>query len=452
MTPTARAVATCAVAALCLCRIAGADDWPTYAHDNARSGVTAEQLSPPLALQWVFRSPHPPVASWSDYHRNRDRAHYDDAPHVAAAGDSVYFCSSAENRVYALDAGTGEVRWTRWLQAPPRMAPTAWRDRVLVGADDGHVYCFDSATGDTAWKLRAAPATDLVIGQGRIMSLWPVRTGVMVAGDTAYFGAGLFGSQGVHLYAVRADDGQVLWHESSTGKGSPQGYMLAWDDRIICPQGRTYPVSRSAADGKWSGSFNPGVGKGMGGPMTKIGSGVLFNVGAENIVGYSPEGKGLFRWSGARRVVVDDGIAYLACGGLGPDESGASGHLSNVEKGYAELLAIPVADMAQAAAEVMALHDRLSRALRYGSRIQREGELTPELAAERERVHGLLDDLCRWRLDSTAADSLIKAAPRSTPGTATRSSRSTPRRAASCGPAACGDAHGAWPSPASGSS
>jgi hypothetical protein len=40
---------------------AAADDWPTFRHDNGRTGVTAEQIALPLTLQWVFLPQHPPV-------------------------------------------------------------------------------------------------------------------------------------------------------------------------------------------------------------------------------------------------------------------------------------------------------------------------------------------------------------------------------------------------------
>ena len=49
-----------------LAATASADDWPTYRHDNARSGVTAESLPLSLSLQWVFRSPYAPEPAWGD--------------------------------------------------------------------------------------------------------------------------------------------------------------------------------------------------------------------------------------------------------------------------------------------------------------------------------------------------------------------------------------------------
>ena len=33
-----------------------ADDWPTYRHDIARSGVTAEKLKLPLSVEWTIEA------------------------------------------------------------------------------------------------------------------------------------------------------------------------------------------------------------------------------------------------------------------------------------------------------------------------------------------------------------------------------------------------------------
>ena len=39
---------------------ASAADWPTYRHDNARTGSTSESLTTPLMLQWIYTPAHPP--------------------------------------------------------------------------------------------------------------------------------------------------------------------------------------------------------------------------------------------------------------------------------------------------------------------------------------------------------------------------------------------------------
>ena len=40
------------IGSLAVC--ASADNWPTYRHDNQRSGVSAERIMTPLTEKWVF--------------------------------------------------------------------------------------------------------------------------------------------------------------------------------------------------------------------------------------------------------------------------------------------------------------------------------------------------------------------------------------------------------------
>ena len=47
-------------------RVSYAEDWPTYRHDNARSGHTSQTLAiDRLHEQWVWRSPQPPQTAWA---------------------------------------------------------------------------------------------------------------------------------------------------------------------------------------------------------------------------------------------------------------------------------------------------------------------------------------------------------------------------------------------------
>jgi len=92
---------------------ATAADWVTYRHNNARTGCTSESLAAPLSLHWVYTPVHPPRPAWPEpAERLREgfkllhRVIFDDAFQVAAVGDLVYFGSSADNKVYALDTAT----------------------------------------------------------------------------------------------------------------------------------------------------------------------------------------------------------------------------------------------------------------------------------------------------------------------------------------------------------
>ena len=184
--------------------------------------------------------------------KNKPNVSHDDAFRVVSAGGTAYFCSSAENRVYAIDAAAGKVKWTFFTGAAARMAPVVWRDKLYFGADDGVFYCVDAKDGKVIWKVACAPTDEKMLGQGRFVSLWPIRAGAMIDGGIAYFTAGLFPAEGIYFFAVRASDGTVLWRRQldtgGMGSPSPQGYMLATGDSIFMTS-RVAPTRWSKADG-----------------------------------------------------------------------------------------------------------------------------------------------------------------------------------------------------------
>jgi outer membrane protein assembly factor BamB len=239
-----------------------AEDWPTFMHDNQRSGVTSEQLRLPLSECWVFKSAHQPQPAWPlpakqdfwhHYYKLRATVTYDRAFHVVAAGDMVFFGSSADDKVYALDARTGQERWTFFTEAPVRLAPTVSGNRVYVGSDDGYVYCLSRDNGSLIWKYKAADRQHMIPGNERIISTWPVRTGVMIDKGNLYGTAGLFPNQQTFLFTLDAEDGSVKWNMKVNV--SPQGYMLASDKRLYVPTGRTNPAIFEREDGREVGQL-----------------------------------------------------------------------------------------------------------------------------------------------------------------------------------------------------
>jgi len=241
-----------------------AEDWPTYRHDSARSGITAEQLAPPLSEQWVFTPTHAPEPAWPEPVKEAPRVRFDDAYQVAVVGDAVYFGSSADNKIYSLDATTGKERWDHFTEGPVRLAPTVSNGRVYVGSDDGYVHCLRSNNGAVLWKARPSHSDDKVLGNGEMISLWPVRTGVLVDDGVAYFGAGVFPHASLFICAVNAEDGTPVWTNDICGeKGtdmkygqdfggmSPQGYLLASDSELYVASGRSMPAAFDRKDGEF---------------------------------------------------------------------------------------------------------------------------------------------------------------------------------------------------------
>ena len=332
------------LAAACLGAAASsgrADPWPTASHDNRRSGITAETLPTPLRLQWIFRSPSPPARGWpppvNDYgaRKNKSEASYDDAFRVIAAEGSVYFCSSAENALYALDAQSGRIRWTWIGDAAPRLAPTLCDGRLIFGADDGKVYCLRADDGRPCWQYDAALTPEKMLGYGRFSSVWPIRSGVMIEGGKAYFVAGLFPSEGIFFHALDPQTGSLLWRrqidqEVSSGL-PPQGDLLATRDSIFMTS-RVMPTRWSKADGRPIPFSTPAPAVANsheyrfynGGTDARIWHDRHIVYGSGCILGYDPDklrtdaygrqqpGDLLFNWFNGRQALTAGGLAYVA--------------------------------------------------------------------------------------------------------------------------------------------
>lgn len=258
----------------------GAEGWPTHRADNTRGGVTADSVQTPLSLRWMYESIYPPKTAWGAPAEELPRSHYDSAFHVAAIEGTVYFGSSVDHSVFAVDAETGEIRWRFFTDGPVRLAPTVEGDRLYFGSDDGFVYCLNRADGIPIWTYRAGPTAECVMGNGRIISRWPVRTNILLDGGIAYFCAGVFPYEGLYICALDASDGTVVWtndtigdrgHELIFGGFAPQGYLVVSDNALYVPSGRAMPAVFDRHTGQFLRYLSP-TGK-VGGTWTLLDQG-----------------------------------------------------------------------------------------------------------------------------------------------------------------------------------
>jgi len=296
--------------------VAWSGDWPTYLHDGRRGGVTEETLACPLSLSWVLEVSHGPAPAWPApakqdyYHRHhglRAIVAYDRAFQLVGAEGTLYFGSSADDRVYALDAKTGQRRWTFCTEGPVRFAPTLYDGKVYVGSDDGYVYCLAASDGSLLWKQQIAPERRLIPGNGRLISLWPVRTGLTVDEGVVYCTAGLFPNQGAYLAALDADDGTLKYRHAIDV--SAQGYMLASPDRLYIPTGRTDPAIFRRAEGTQEGTLPS-----AGGAYALLVDDVLVTGpgrGAKQLHADDTQTKDAIATFGGLRMLVKDRIAYM---------------------------------------------------------------------------------------------------------------------------------------------
>jgi len=292
-------------------------DWPTYRGDAGRTGRTAASLPAELSPRWSFSTPHAPQPAWP----RSDRLTEDRASQVVVAGGMVFFGSSADGKVYALDEASGQLKWTFATDSPIRFAPAVWKDRLFVAGDDGYLYALSTDCGRLLWKRRGGPDNRSILGNGRMISRWPARGGPVVVDDVVYFAAGMWPSEGIYLYALDATSGNILWLNDDSGAikmpqphptavaesgVSAQGHLVAIGDRLLVPTGRAVPACFDRTDGKFQ-YFHLQANGHSGGASTMALGETFFNAG----VAYSlASGKKEFSLGSRIVAAAGDGLVH----------------------------------------------------------------------------------------------------------------------------------------------
>ncbi|MCL4203761.1 MAG: PQQ-binding-like beta-propeller repeat protein [Pirellulaceae bacterium] len=250
-----------------------ADDWPMWRYDVGRTANSPLTLAESLPLLWSRQLPAPRPAF------AHPRLQFDRCDEPVVLGKRLLVGSSLTDRVAAYDTDSGRLLWDFYAEGPVRLAPVAWRDRVYFGSDDGHLYCLDIADGTLLWKFRAVPSLRKTLGNGRMISLWPVRGGPVLQDGRIYFAAGVWSFEGVFVYALNAEDGRMIWRNdrasfvygvhphaaTAMGGVTPQGYLLIDGPDLVVPCGTAYPARFDLATGQLKQFELPSPGRFPGG-------------------------------------------------------------------------------------------------------------------------------------------------------------------------------------------
>lgn len=202
-------------------------DWPQYRRDAGRTSQSKATLAAEARTMWSYQGPAKVTLT----------------PPIAVGG--WVYVGGSDGALRALDA-EGQLRWQAHTGGEIKAAPTFWQGSALVGSGDGYAYSFNAETGKLRWRFRAAPAKRVIPVYGRLLSTWPVATGVVVDEDgTAYFAAGILDQNGVHVYALDATSGRLKWENHRSGQleaesqigASVMGPMLVTEDSVVMPGG-----------------------------------------------------------------------------------------------------------------------------------------------------------------------------------------------------------------------
>ena len=204
------------------------DDWPMFRHDLVHSGVAGETVEPPLTVMWT-----------------RQLVAGDSSP--AVSGGAVYVGSSDYN-VYALDAETGEVKWTHKTGGWVYSSPAVSGDVVYVGSSDSNVYALNATSGEVKWMHETG---------GLVMSSPAVSGGVVY-----------IGSHDKKVYALNATSGEVKWTRkagyaiaSSPAVSGGVVYILSNDDmaKVSHTSGKVYALDAETGEVLWTREVGGGL-------------------------------------------------------------------------------------------------------------------------------------------------------------------------------------------------
>jgi outer membrane protein assembly factor BamB len=195
-------------------------EWPMAAANPQRTSWTPEEVRGKMYPLWaVSIEPFIPFAN-----------------QVIAAYDTVYI--STARGLYALNAGTGGLRWVFPTEMPLGNVPTIADGVAYVGGYDHRLYALNAYTGQLLWSYEA----------GKGFSTNPLVVEGMV----------ILGNRDGYLYAVNTD-GTLAWRFKTDG---PILFSAAYKDGVVYFAANDSYAYAVWTDGtlKWKSAKLPGGG------------------------------------------------------------------------------------------------------------------------------------------------------------------------------------------------
>jgi outer membrane protein assembly factor BamB len=225
------------------------------------------------------------------------------APTVA---NGVVYMGAPDDNLYALNARTGNVLWTAPTEGRIGSSPTLFNGVIYIGSDDGTLYAFNASTGKQLWAIptggdiRSSPAVAngvVYVGSddGHLYALnaangnplWKFPTGGKVrSSPAAVNGVVYVGSDDGHLYALNAATGKIIWSLPTAGGIESSPAVANGVVYAGSGDGKLYAVDAAKGTLLWSATTGSGINS-----SPSIANGVLYIGSRDNkIYAFSASG------------------------------------------------------------------------------------------------------------------------------------------------------------------
>jgi len=199
------------------------------------------------------------------------------------ADNKIFLGFNDQDKVVALDINSGKELWHFYADGPVRMPLAENNGLIYFTSDDGNCYCLNAENGSPVWIISLAPAPLKLLGNKRLISMWPARGGIVIKDNIIYTAASIFPMMGTFIYAINAETGEIIWKNEGTGSNyilqphrspafadvAPQGTFTISGDRLLVAGGRSVPAAfdlktgeklyyHLSASGKTGGAFTCG--------------------------------------------------------------------------------------------------------------------------------------------------------------------------------------------------
>jgi outer membrane protein assembly factor BamB len=250
----------------------GGQDWPMAAGNPERTSWSNEQVEGNMQVAW-----YRPIEAYISQNTQ------------VIASNGLLYISTARG-LYALKASNGDLAWRFDSELPLGNSPTISKGVVYVGGYDRKIHALDAQSGNHLWSFDGAAAgfstNPLVIGgeviagnrdgamyaigahgtpnQGKL--IWKYQTSGPINFSAAYKdGVLYFASNDNYAYALRADNGALVWKsEKLPGDGYQSFWPVVYQDQVVFGAALSYksfsdPGTDSIKDSKGNGydNFDP---------------------------------------------------------------------------------------------------------------------------------------------------------------------------------------------------